>query len=59
MLPPELPPLPALTRAEGEYIDSYLQVLDLLGRIWHAPKPGSVVRMEKIWTRGVWYGRVR
>ncbi|GCD39830.1 hypothetical protein OEIGOIKO_07686 [Streptomyces chrestomyceticus JCM 4735] len=33
MWPPELPPLPALTRAEGEVIDSYLAVLDLLGRI--------------------------
>ncbi|MFK4226508.1 hypothetical protein [Streptomyces sp. NPDC019890] len=33
MLPPELPPLPALTRAESEFIDSYLEVLDLLGRI--------------------------
>ncbi|WP_411144254.1 hypothetical protein [Streptomyces sp. x-80] len=33
MLPPELPPLPALTRAEGELIDRYLEVLDLLGRI--------------------------
>lgn len=32
-LPPELPPLPALTRAEGEVIDSYLRVLDLLGRV--------------------------
>ena len=31
MLPPELPPLPALTRAEGEFIDSYLEVVDLLG----------------------------
>lgn len=30
---PELPPLPALTRAEGELIDTYLQVVDLLGRI--------------------------
>lgn len=30
---PELPPLPALTRAEGRLIDSYLEVLDLLGRI--------------------------
>ena len=27
MLPPELPPLPALTRAEGELIDRYLQRL--------------------------------
>lgn len=33
MLPPELPPLPALTRAEGEVVDRYLEVLDLLGRI--------------------------
>ncbi|MEU6774894.1 C40 family peptidase [Streptomyces sp. NPDC046759] len=28
------------------------------GKIWHAPKTGSVVRLEKIWTRSVWYGRV-
>ncbi|GGW44472.1 hypothetical protein GCM10010503_21630 [Streptomyces lucensis JCM 4490] len=33
MLPPELPPLPALTRAEGELIDRYLEAIDLLGRI--------------------------
>ncbi|MFI1411888.1 hypothetical protein ACH4Y0_18560 [Streptomyces sp. NPDC020707] len=33
MPPPELPPLPALTRAEGELIDRYLEVVDLLGRI--------------------------
>ncbi|MFI0787089.1 hypothetical protein ACH4Q6_16020 [Streptomyces lydicus] len=33
MLPPEPPPLPALTRAEGQLIDGYLEVLDLLGRI--------------------------
>ncbi|MBV7696490.1 hypothetical protein [Streptomyces sp. TRM70350] len=33
MLPPELPPLPALTRAEGELIDRYLEVADLLGRV--------------------------
>nr|WP_206441867.1 hypothetical protein [Streptomyces boncukensis] len=32
-MPPELPPLPALTRAEGEVVDAYLEVLDLLGRI--------------------------
>ncbi|MFE6224143.1 MULTISPECIES: hypothetical protein [unclassified Streptomyces] len=30
---PELPPLPALTRAEGQFIDAYLEVVDLLGRI--------------------------
>ncbi|MFD0117690.1 hypothetical protein ACFVZL_41750 [Streptomyces sp. NPDC058320] len=33
MLPPELPPLPALTRAECELLDRYLEVVDLLGRI--------------------------
>lgn len=33
MLPPELPPLPALTHAEAEYIDRYLAVLDQVGRI--------------------------
>jgi cell wall-associated NlpC family hydrolase len=27
-------------------------------RIWHAPKPGAVVRLEKIWSRSVSYGRV-
>ncbi|MFD0024290.1 hypothetical protein [Streptomyces sp. NPDC058382] len=33
MQPPEFPPLPALTRAEGEFIDRYLEVIDQLGRI--------------------------
>ncbi|MGW2704889.1 hypothetical protein [Streptomyces sp. NPDC001340] len=33
MLPPELPQLPALTCAEGELIDRYLEAVDLLGRI--------------------------
>ncbi|MFI0817518.1 hypothetical protein ACH4TX_13615 [Streptomyces sp. NPDC021098] len=33
MLPPELPPLPALTRAEGDLVDAYLAAVDLLGRI--------------------------
>ncbi|MGW2277333.1 hypothetical protein [Streptomyces sp. NPDC001770] len=33
MPPPELPPLPALTRAEAEFIDRYLAVLDQVGRI--------------------------
>lgn len=31
--PPEPPPLPALTRAEGEVVDAYLAVVDLLGRV--------------------------
>ncbi|WP_069174151.1 C40 family peptidase [Streptomyces griseus] len=29
------------------------------GRIWHSPKTGAVVRLEKIWSKSVWYGRVR
>jgi hypothetical protein len=33
MPPPELPPLPALTRAEAQVIDSYLEAVDQLGRI--------------------------
>lgn len=41
MLPPELPPLPALTRAEGELIDRYLDVVDLLGRINPARSDGT------------------
>jgi cell wall-associated NlpC family hydrolase len=28
-------------------------------KIWHAPKPGKTVRLEKIWTNSAWYGRVR
>jgi hypothetical protein len=32
-MPPEPPPLPALTRAEAEVIDRYLEVVDLLGRV--------------------------
>lgn len=27
------------------------------GRIWHSPEPGSYVKLEKIWTKSVWYGR--
>ncbi|MDF0373685.1 MULTISPECIES: hypothetical protein [Streptomyces] len=33
MPPPQFPPLPALTRAEAEFIDRYLEVLDQVGRI--------------------------
>ncbi|MFF4837603.1 C40 family peptidase [Streptomyces sp. NPDC001315] len=28
------------------------------GKIWHAPKTGDVVRLQKLWTTSVWYGRV-
>ncbi|WP_369207624.1 hypothetical protein [Streptomyces sp. PU-14G] len=31
--PSDLPPLPALTRAEGDVVDTYLEALDLMGRI--------------------------
>ncbi|MGW8376874.1 hypothetical protein [Streptomyces sp. ODS28] len=39
--PPELPELPALTRAEGEFVDRYLEVLDQLGRINPARSTGT------------------
>ena len=29
------------------------------GRIWHAPKAGTVVRLERIWTGKISYGHVR
>lgn len=29
------------------------------GRIWHSPKTGSWVKLDRIWTSKVWYGRVR
>ncbi|MFF1685897.1 MULTISPECIES: C40 family peptidase [unclassified Streptomyces] len=29
------------------------------GKIWHSPQTGAVVRLERIWTKSVWYGRVR
>ncbi|MFH8475837.1 C40 family peptidase [Streptomyces sp. NPDC018000] len=29
------------------------------GKIWHSPRTGAVVRLEKIWTKSVYYGRVR
>ncbi|MFF8914110.1 C40 family peptidase [Streptomyces sp. NPDC015032] len=29
------------------------------GKIWHSPRSGAVVRLEKIWTKRVYYGRVR
>ncbi|MER6567815.1 C40 family peptidase [Streptomyces sp. NPDC001093] len=28
------------------------------GKLWHAPRTGDVVRLQKIWTNSVWYGRV-
>ncbi|GAA3368644.1 C40 family peptidase [Streptomyces sannanensis] len=29
------------------------------GKIWHSPKTGSWVKLDKIWSKHVWYGRVR
>ncbi|HEY8983648.1 MAG TPA: C40 family peptidase [Streptomyces sp.] len=29
------------------------------GKVWHSPKTGDVVRLQKIWTKSVWYGRVK
>lgn len=29
------------------------------GKIWHSPKTGQVVRLQRIWSKSVWYGRVR
>ncbi|MEV7414116.1 C40 family peptidase [Streptomyces sp. NPDC089919] len=29
------------------------------GKVWHSPKTGSTVRLERIWTGSVKYGRVR
>ncbi|GHH12105.1 C40 family peptidase [Streptomyces lanatus] len=29
------------------------------GKIWHSPKSGDVVKLQKIWTKSVWYGRVK
>lgn len=26
-------------------------------KVWHSPKPGRGVRLEKLWTKRVWYGR--
>ncbi|MEU9139045.1 hypothetical protein AB0D33_24335 [Streptomyces sp. NPDC048404] len=40
---PDLPPLPALTRAEAELIDRYLDVIDLVGRI-NPSRPGDTYR---------------
>ncbi|GGK26125.1 glycoside hydrolase [Streptomyces camponoticapitis] len=29
------------------------------GKIWHSPKSGQVVRLQRIWSKKVLYGRVR
>lgn len=58
--------IPASSRHLGDLVffhsGSYVYHVGIYagnGRIWHAPKTGARVRLEKIWTRSVWYGRVR
>ncbi|GAA4933240.1 C40 family peptidase [Streptomyces coeruleoprunus] len=29
------------------------------GKIWHSPKSGSVVKLDRIWSKSVYFGRVR
>ncbi|NJQ01617.1 hypothetical protein [Streptomyces zingiberis] len=56
---PELPPLPALTRAEGEVVDGFLAAADLLGRINPARSTdtyGSLRAAQALVTRA---GRLR
>ncbi|MEU9125873.1 NlpC/P60 family protein [Streptomyces sp. NPDC048506] len=57
--------IPASARQRGDLVFFYsgsgiyhVGIYAGHGRIWHAPKTGDVVRMEKIWTRAVRYGRV-
>ena len=28
------------------------------GRVWHAPRPGERVHLERIWTRAHFFGRI-
>ncbi|UNO38607.1 C40 family peptidase [Streptomyces sp. MST-110588] len=58
--------VPASSRARGDLVFFYSRggiyhvgIYAGSGRIWHAPKTGDVVRLQKIWTRSVLYGRVR
>ncbi|EGX54854.1 NLP/P60 family protein [Streptomyces zinciresistens K42] len=58
--------LPARNRKAGDLVffhsGSYIYHVGIYagkGRIWHSPKTGDVVKLERIWTRSVWYGRVR
>ncbi|PWI42702.1 C40 family peptidase [Streptomyces sp. ICBB 8177] len=57
--------IPASSRAPGDlvffhYGDDVYHVGVYAGddKIWHAPHTGARVRLERIWTRSVWYGRV-
>jgi cell wall-associated NlpC family hydrolase len=58
--------VPASSRQRGDLVffhsGSYVYHVGIYagsGRIWHSPKTGSWVKLEKIWTKKVWYGRVR
>lgn len=57
--------IPAASRRRGDLVFFYSRsgiyhvgIYAGRGRMWHAPKAGSVVRLERIWSRSVWYGRV-
>ncbi|MFE0381765.1 C40 family peptidase [Streptomyces inhibens] len=57
--------VPASSRRRGDLVFFYsgsgiyhVGIYAGRSRIWHAPKAGSVVRLERIWSRAVWYGRV-
>lgn len=43
---PEFPALPALTRAEGEVVDRYLEVVDLLARTNPARGPRTLAALS-------------
>ena len=43
---------------EGDYV-YHVGIYAGNDRIWHSPHPGAYVRLERIWTSEVWYGRIR
>ncbi|GAU70482.1 peptidase C40 family protein [Streptomyces sp. NBRC 110611] len=57
-------PAPARKRGDLVFFSSesgiyHVGIYAGAGRIWHAPKTGTVVRLDKIWSGAVRYGRVR
>ena len=58
--------LPAASRSPGDLVffhhGRYVYHVGVYAggnKIWHAPHTGTRVRLERIWTHSVWYGRVR
>ncbi|WP_034087365.1 C40 family peptidase [Streptacidiphilus albus] len=43
---------------DGDYV-YHVGIYAGNNRIWHSPHPGAYVRLERIWTSEVWYGRIR